>query len=95
MQKCDACGSNRIVAGKVSAGEGLFFEFSGSEFKEENYWTTFHILGADNFVFIRNLGNAKLCLDCGKVDSSFTVDVKEAKKVVDKWGTDALKARLE
>lgn len=43
------------------------------------------------------LGQAGPLLDafgCGKADASFTVNVEAAKKVMDKWGTDALKSRL-
>ena len=92
MQKCDACGSNRVVAGKVSYGDGLFFEFSESELKEERYWTSIH--NTPRTVDIRDHGSARLCLDCGAVSAALIVDVKDAKKVLDKWGTDALKSRL-
>ena len=91
IEKCGACGSNRVVSGKVQY-EGVEASFGFSELKEEHYWTT--ISNTPRDVLIRQRGSARLCLDCGTVSASLTVDVKEAKKVLDKWGTDALKSRL-
>ena len=68
--------------------------FSESDLKEERYWTTFHVHNTPRWFLISDPGKAKLCLDCGKLTASFTVDLEEARKVVDRWGTDALKSRL-
>ena len=66
--------------------------FVFSELREDRYWTTFN--NTPRFATVRDDGSASVCLDCGKVSALLTVDVKEAKRVLDKWGTDALKSRL-
>ena len=89
IQKCDACGSRRVTSGRLDGGEGGL----GFEFPEYNggYWLTWS--NVPRSVSIR-YDRLKLCLDCGKVTASLSVDVEEAKRVLDKWGTDALKSRL-
>jgi hypothetical protein len=93
VQKCNACGSNRVVVGRVRAGDAPF-EFSDSDLKEERYWTSIHFHNTARYLCLGNTENATLCFDCGKLEASFKVDIKEAKKIVDRWGSDALKARL-
>lgn len=88
IPKCTACGSNRVVSGKLSLDAWFVF----SELREDRYWTTFN--NTPRFATVRDDGSASVCLDCGKVSALLTVDVKEAKRVLDKWGTDALKSRL-
>ena len=96
LQKCAACGSDRVVAGVLltpPGEEGQSFGFS--ELKEKSgYWTTFSIRELPRAVLIRHRGTATACLDCGNVTASLTVGVKEATQVLDKSGTDAVKARL-
>ena len=103
IQKCTACGSIRVVAGQLGrlneeqkaaiSEEPAAFFFS--ELKEKpGYWTSFSISESPRAVSIRHHGSASVCLDCGAVSASLIVDVKDAKKVLDKWGTDALKSRL-
>jgi hypothetical protein len=91
IQSCDACGSSRVVSGRLDGGDGpgLFFEFSESNGR--HWFTLSHVpLG----VSIRQ-DRVRLCLDCGKVTASMSVDVEKAKRVLEKWGTDALKSRLD
>lgn len=92
IQKCTACGSNRVVSGKLNPGTEGDAWFAFSELKEEHYWTTIH--STPRVAPVRDDGSASVCLDCGKVSALLTVDAKEAKRVLDKWGTDALKSRL-
>ena len=97
IQKCAACGSNRVVAGRLTAEEYGSSEFNSpcfnfSELKEEN--KTFYISSPRRGVLIRQRGNATVCLDCGNVSASLALDVKEAMQVLEKCGTDAAKARL-
>ena len=92
IQKCTACGSSRVVSGKLNPGTEGDAWFAFSELKEERYWTTIH--NTPRVAPVRDDGSASVCLDCGKVSALLTVDVKEAKRVLDKWGTDALKSRL-
>ena len=88
IQKCTASGSNRGVSGKVD----LDAWFAFSELKEERFCTTINI--TPRVVTVRDDGSASVCLDCGKVTASLGLDLEEAKRVLDKWGTDALKSRL-
>ena len=93
IQKSTACGSNRVVSGKVD----LDAWFAFSELIEQGcwtkrYWTMIHI--TPRVTTVRADGGASACLDCGKVSALLTVNVKEARRVLDKWGTDALKMRL-
>ena len=104
LQKCAACGSNRVVAGVLltppddegqSKGTETPVAFGFSELKEKpGYWTTFSIRELPRAVLIRQRGTATACLDCGNVTASLTVDAKEAMQVLEKSGTDAVKARL-
>ena len=82
IQKCGACGSSRVVSGKVE----LDAWFAFSELNEERYWTTISL--TPRVATVRDDGSASV--DCGKVNALLTVDVKERKE----WGTDALKSRL-
>ncbi len=90
IQNCDACGSSRVVSGRLDDGYG---SGTSSAFSDYNggYWLTYS--SVPRAVSIRQEG-VRLCLDCGKATASMNVDVKEAKRVLDKWGTDALKSRL-
>jgi hypothetical protein len=91
LSKCSVCGSARVIPGKLSSGEGdAYFEFS--EFNWTSYWTTLSATGSG--VPMSQHGSARVCIDCGAVSASLTVDVKELQKVLDKWGTEALKSRL-
>ncbi len=98
IQKCAACGSGRVVAGRLVAEElGNSSEFNSpcfnfSELKQEN--KIFHISTPRRGALTRQRGNATACLDCGNVSVSLALDVKEAVQVLDKWGADAVKARL-
>jgi len=90
MQKCDACGSNRVASGKLDGGDGGGIHF---EFSESNGRAWFTLSGVPLGVLIRQ-DRVRLCLDCGKVTASMSVDVGKAKRVLNKWGSDALKSRL-
>ena len=104
IHKCRSCGSNRVVAGQLGrinddqndaiSEEPAAFIFS--ELKEKpGYWTSFSISEPlPRAVSIRHHGSASVCLDCGVVNASLVVDIKDAKKVLNNWGTDALKSRL-
>ena len=98
IQKCAACGSNRVVEGRLAAEElGNSSEFNSpcfnfSELKVEN--KTFYFSSPRRGVFIRQRGNATACLDCGNVSASLALDVKEAMEVLENCGTGAVKARL-
>ena len=90
LQNCDACGSSRVASGRFEGdGGGIAFEFSEYNW---GYWLT--LSGVPRTVSIRQ-DRVRLCLDCGKVTGSMNVDVEEAKRVLDKWGSDALKSRLD
>lgn len=90
IQKCAACGSNRVTSGRLDDGYGSGTQFEFSEYNG-SYWFTWS--SVPRAVTIRQ-DRVRLCLDCGKVTASLSVDVEEAKRVLDKWGTDALKSRL-
>ena len=104
IQKCAACGSIRVVTGQLMTapdGEGQSHgtetpvAFGFSELKEKpGYWTTFSIRELPRAVLIHRRGNANACLDCGNVSASLSLNVKEAMEVLEKSGTDAVKARL-
>jgi hypothetical protein len=88
--KCDACGSSRVTAGRLDDSYGSGTQFAFSEYNG-SYWFTWS--NVPRAVTIRQ-DRVRLCLDCGNVTASLSVDVEEAKMVLDKWGTDALKSRL-
>ena len=99
---CDACGSHRMLLGKLGGvpdehGRHHGYEcpagFVCSGIEQPPFWKP--ILAYPRHVAIRQHGVAGLCLDCGTVSVSLTADVKAARKVVDKWGSDALKPRAE
>ena len=104
IQECTACGSIRVVTGQLmptpdnegqSHGTETPVAFGFSELKEEpGYWTTFSIRLLPRAVLIHRRGSATACLDCGNVSASLSLNVKEAMKVLEKSGTDAVKARL-
>jgi hypothetical protein len=80
-----------VIPGKLSAGDGeAFFQFS--EFNWMRYWTT--LSSTSSCIAMHQHGSTRVCIDCGAVSASLTVDVKELQKVVDKWGTGALKSRV-
>jgi hypothetical protein len=92
--KCPNCGSNRVVSGKVALGDdGRGFEFL--EIKKLG-WLQYDPGNRGVDMRFDFFSSAKVCLDCGKGNASFTfsVDTKKAVKKLNKWGTDALKARL-
>ena len=91
LQNCDACGSSRVVSGRLDDGNGSGIGFEFSEYNG-GYWLTWS--NVPRAVSIRQ-DRVRLCLDCGKVTASMNVDVKNAKRVLDKWGSDALKSRLD
>lgn len=91
IQRCAACGSDRVVAGKLAFAEGLFFE--PAELKKQRYWTTIEF--SPRSISVLGDGSASICLDCGNlITALMKVDVKKAWRVLDKYGADALKARL-
>ncbi len=96
VNKCAACGSVHVVSGQLNLlGDGVATSgFTFTELKALNSWEELYrpLRGID--VHEREPGSATLCLDCGSVGASLIVDVKEARKVLEKWGTDAVKARL-
>ncbi len=92
IHKCASCGSGRVVSGKFNVGTEGDAGFEFSELKKEHYGTTVH--NTPRTTTVRDDGSAKVCLDCGKVTASMSVDAKEAEKALNQWGTDALKARL-
>jgi len=104
IQKCAACGSIRVVTGQLmrapndegqSHGTDTPVGFGLSELKEKScYWTIFSIRELPRAVLIHRPGSANACLDCGNVSASLSLNVKEATKVLEKSGTDAVKARL-
>ena len=104
IQKCAACGGDRMVSGVLlltpdeegqTKGTETPAAFGFSELKEKpGYWTTFSIRELPRAVLVRQRGNATACLDCGDVSASLALDVKEAMQVLEKSGTDAVKARL-
>ena len=79
-----------MLSGRLNGVEGDEPYFGSSELSG-GYWTTFS--GIPQSISIHHDG-AWMCFDCGKVTASMSVDVKEARKVMDKWGTEALKSRL-
>ena len=87
---CDACGSSRVASGKLAGGEDarIWFEFSETNGR---YWRT--ISNVPSAVSVSQ-NAVKMCLDCGKVTASMSVDVKEAARVLSQWGSDGLKSRL-
>lgn len=90
IPKCAACGSSRVASGKLDGDEGDGILFTFSESNGRAWFTLSHVpLG----VFVRQEG-VRICVDCGKVSALLTVDAEEAKKVLEKWGTDSLKSRL-
>ena len=79
-----------MASGKLDGDEGGGILFKLSESNGRAWFTLSHVpLG----VFIRQ-DRVRLCFECGKVTASLSVDVEEAKWVLDQWGTDALKSRL-
>ena len=103
IQKCPACGSSRVVAGQLGqlseaiatiSEEPAAFLFS--ELKEQpGYWTSFSISEPlPRTVSIRHHGNASACLDCGAVSAPLFLNIKDAKRVLEKYGTDEVKMRL-
>jgi len=90
LQNCDACGSSRVASGRFEGGEGGGIAFEFSEYNW-GYWLT--LSNVPRTVSILQ-DRVRLCLDCGVVTASMSVDVEEAKRVLAKWGSDALKARL-
>ena len=81
-----------MVSGKLHiGGDGVIPDFEFTELNEVKWWGSRGVA-----VHEREPGSARVCLDCGTLSASLAlaVDVKEAKKVLDKWGTDALKSRL-
>src|SRR5690242_14435352 len=90
LLKCGACGSSRVVPGSIAGEGGAWFEVS--EVERLRYWTT--LSGTTTGVDIHQEPGVRACLDCGAVMASLTVDVQKLRKVIDKWGTDALKSRL-
>src|SRR5262245_21597197 len=94
-QHCPACGSHRAVSGRLTLGDGILPGFVLTETKPSKWWSWESGAIARGFeVFDRQPGSATVCMDCGRVSASLAVDLKAAWKVVDKWGTEALKARL-
>ena len=102
-QTCHACGSRCVVSGRLGgttefgrtvAGDLISGGFVLSDVRRPPWWH-FPGITPGPVVPIRQHGSAKLCLECGTLVASLTADVKDAKKLVDTWASDALKARLD
>ena len=95
---CNACGSDRVVGGKLvvlgSTGYGPGAAFVLNEMKKQPLKRFLMLAPPAGVPIRREHQSATLCLDCGTVNASLTVDVKQAEKVVEKWATDALKRRI-
>lgn len=94
---CPACGSFRVVFGYLNGGgrsRGIWFDLPKDDVRP---WSTFLTVSAPvgPAVGIQQVGSALLCLDCGTVSASFQADIDMAIKVVDKFGTEELKSRLD
>ena len=92
IQPCPACGSNRVVFGRLNLGDGILGGFLFTEVKPAEWFWQSPFRGVD--LHELEPANTGVCLDCGRVSASLAVDVKEANKVLENWGTDAVKARL-
>ena len=94
IQKCAACGSQRVVSVTTNIGpeDFVFLE----EMKELGWWqANLGSLGSGpQGVRINKSWNARVCLDCGNGNTFFRVDANKVIKMLDKFGTDALKERL-
>ncbi len=90
--KCPNCGSMRLVSGKVSLVNGFRPDFEFSEVKKLGWWR--HDTGSHGVSIREPSMSARVCLDCETGSVSFRIDAKKAIKVLEKWGTDELKARL-
>jgi len=66
MDKCDRCGSERILDGYSKACDGNFFEYKGKSYHG-------YAPGVDNISDGDGIG-IKVCLDCGKVQGKFPVE---------------------
>ena len=90
--KCPNCGSMRLVLGKVSLTNEYGPDFEFSEAKKLG-WLRYDT--GRHGVSIREPSmSTRVCLDCGTGSVSFRIDAKKAITVLEKWGTDELKARL-
>jgi hypothetical protein len=90
--KCPKCGSMRLVSGKVCLAHGFGPDFEFSEVKKLRWLR--HDTGRHGVGIREPFSSAKVCLDCETGSVSFTIDAKKAIAVLEKWGTDELKARL-
>jgi len=90
--KCPKCGSMRLVSGTVSLTNEYGPDFEFSEVKKLG-WLRYDT--GRHGVSIREPSMCTtVCLDCETGSVSFTIDAKKAIAVLEKWGTDELKARL-
>lgn len=90
--KCPNCGSIRLVSGKVCLAHGFGPDFEFSEIKKLGWLR--HDTGRHGVSIREPFSSARVCLDCETGSVSFTIDAKKAIAVLEKWGTDELKARL-
>lgn len=90
--KCPNCGSMRLVSGTVSLTHGHGPDFEFSEVKKLG-WLRYDT-GRHGVNIREPFLSATVCLDCETGGVSFRIDAKKAIKVLEKWGTDELKARL-
>jgi hypothetical protein len=100
--ECQACGSHRTVKGRfggrtehgrIVSGDWSVSGLVLSEAKQRPLTSFIGLSGP--VVPIRQEGEAILCLDCGVVQASLTADIEKAEKVVNKWGSSELRARLQ
>ena len=90
--KCPNCGSMRLVSGKVSLANEYGPDFEFSEVKKLGWLR--HDTGRHGVSIREPSMSARVCLDCETGSVSFRIDAKKAITVLEKWGTDELKARL-